>query len=192
MTQHPLPAARPPFWLRFSVVTGTLVQLGGLVLGGALLAGAANLQVSDPLRVGLMILGWLVIYSCGHAIGHWAVGRLVGIRFRGYGLRGTDHPETYPPGLRQLMNSYPMFTVLTQTASMQAARPWARAAMFAAGETATTLTTLLAAGYAWQSGVPGGRILFIFTLIWDLVATFMTAVIPGGDYRKARHALQHG
>ncbi len=55
------------------------------------------------------------------------MGRLVGIRFRGYGVRGTDHPENYPPGLRQVMSAMSTFTVMTEKASMATARPLAKA-----------------------------------------------------------------
>ncbi len=191
MAVHPAPIPRrPPLWLRMPVATGTLVQLLGLAVGVWLLYLAARVSAPAFLRVVLMLLGWLVIYVCSHAISHWAVGRLVGIRFRGYGLRGTDHPENYPAGLRALMNVTPFFTVLTEKESMRQASPAAKALMFAAGETSTTICSLLAAGYAWQSGTPGGRILFIVTLIWDIGATITTAIIPRGDYAKALRALR--
>ena len=57
-------------------------------------------SVATAVSVILMLLGWFVIYICCHALAHWAIGRVVGIRFRGYGVRGTDHPENYPPLLR--------------------------------------------------------------------------------------------
>jgi hypothetical protein len=47
----------------------------------------------------MLVAGWLVTYFCNHAIGHWAVGRLVAIRFLGYGVHGTTAPGWYPPGM---------------------------------------------------------------------------------------------
>ena len=179
--QRPL----PKLWVRVSVATGNSLQLAGLVLGAGLLFLAAHLQASVAVRIVLMVLGWLVIYICCHAIAHWMVGRLVGIHFRGYGIRGTDHPENYPPGLRQLMSVMPFFTALTEKASMQQASSAAKAAMFSAGETSTTICSLLAAGYAWLSGTPGGFTLFIVTLCWDIGSTIVTAIVPRGDYAKA-------
>jgi hypothetical protein len=173
-----------------SVATGNLLQAIGLILGAWFLYLAAHVFAPALPRVLLILLGWLAIYVCSHAIGHWAVGRVVGIRFRGYGLRGTDHPENYPTGLRTLMRVMPFFTVLTEKESMRQARPTAKALMYAAGETSTTICSLLAAWYAWQSGTPGGRILFVVTVIWDIGATITTAIIPRGDYAKARRALR--
>jgi len=46
------------------------------------------------------LVGSVIIYDYCHAVFHWAVGRLLSIRFRSYGVRGTDHPETYPPASR--------------------------------------------------------------------------------------------
>src|SRR5262249_31342444 len=150
--------------------------LAGLAIGAVLLYVAANLQASDPPRIVLMLFGFIAIYVCCHAIAHWAVGRLVGIRFRGYGVRGTDHPETYPPGLRQLMSVMPFFTALTDRASLRQAGPVARAVMFAAGETSSTLCSLLAAWYAWRSGIPGGQTLFFATVVFCLVSTVVTSI----------------
>ena len=190
----PAPAAtqqpRPKLWFRMSVLTGNLVQSAGLILAIGLLWVAAVGQVATVVRVVLMLLGWFLIYVCSHAIAHWSAGRAVGIRFRGYGLRGTDQPEVYPPGIDQVMRVLPFFSVLTEKTSMQHAGAVAQAIMFSAGETSTTLCTLLAAGYAWMSGIPGGDILFIFTVCWDVGATITTVRTPRGDYAKAMRALR--
>jgi len=62
-----------------------------------LLYPAAHLQAAGAERLGLMLVGSVIIYDYCHAVYHSAVGRLLSIRFRSYGVRGTDHPETYPP-----------------------------------------------------------------------------------------------
>jgi hypothetical protein len=180
---------RPPFWFRLSIAAGNLAQLAGLMLGGGLMVGAAHLQAPDAVRVVLMLVGWFAIYICCHAIAHWAVGRLVGIEFQGYGLRGTDHPENYPPGLRQVMSAMPTFTVMTKKASMQQARPFAKAMMFGAGESSTAVCSVLAGYYAWRSGIPGGQILFWVMVAFNLFSTVVTALVPRGDYAKAWRAL---
>ena len=181
---------KPGLWTRMSVSKGNLVQLAGLVLGALLMVIAANFRAAEVVRVVLMLVGFLIIYDCCHAISHWAIGRLVGIRFRGYGVRGTDHPEAYPPGIRQLMSTMPSFTAMTQKESISTASPTAKALMFAAGETGTTVISLLAALYAWQSGIPGGGILFWVMVVWNVVATVATTVTPKGDYAKAIRALR--
>ena len=180
---------RPPFWFRLSIAAGNLAQLAGLILGSGLLYIAAHLQAPGAVRVMLMLVGWFAIYICCHAIAHWAVGRLVGIEFQGYGLRGTDHPENYPLGLRQAMSAMPTFTVMTRKASMQQARPLAKALMFSAGESSTAVCSILAGYYAWRSGIPGGQILFWVMVGFNLFSTVVTALVPRGDYAKAWNAL---
>lgn len=180
---------RPPFWWRTSIPVGNLLQLVGLLLGAGFLFWAAHSSYSHLVRILLMLSGWLLIYICCHAIAHWGIGRLVGIEFQGYGLRGTDHPENYPIGLRQLMGLFPTFTVLTRKESMRQASGIAKALMFAAGESSTAVFSILAGLYAWQSGVPGGRLLFWIMVIFNLLSTIITAVVPRGDYAKAWRAL---
>ncbi len=181
---------RPPFWMRLSITVGNLLQLTGLVAGSWLMYLAARPHAGTLLRVALMILGWLIIYICCHSLGHWLVGRLVGIRFRGYGMRGTDHPEEFGAMMRPLMSRLPMFTAITEKASMEKARPVARAVMFAAGETSTIVCVILAGLYAWQSHTPGGLILLIASILMSLSAVVSTSKMPKGDYAKARRALR--
>ncbi len=184
--------ARPPLWFRLSVIGGNTVQIAGLILGILLLYWAAHGQAVAFVRVVLMLFGWFVIYICCHAIAHWAVGRLVGIHFAGYGVRGTDHPENYGPGMREAMSAMPTFTAMTEKASMKAASPTAKALMFAAGETSTAVCSILAGVYAWRTGTPGGFVLFIVMVIFNLFSTVVTALVPRGDYAKAWKALRAG
>lgn len=159
-------------------------------IGGVLLYLAANVQSASGVRVALMLLGFVMIYDCCHAIAHWAVGRFAGIRFRGYGLRGSDHPKTYPPRVRQIMAAMPFFTAMTEKSSIRSASSLSKALMFAAGETSTTVFSILAGLYTWQSGIPGGFTLFVVMVVWSLAATATTAIIPRGDYARAIKMLR--
>jgi hypothetical protein len=182
---------RPPFWRRLTVVQGSLIQVAGIAAGVVLLAFAV--QASSAIaQVGLLLLGWLAIYICSHAIAHYAVGRLVGIRFAAFGIRGSDHPYDYPPilGLRRIMVYFPTFTAITDKDSMRAARPLAKAAMFAAGETSTSLCSIAVGVYAWQNGIPGGAVFLALMIVFSIAVTYVTATTPRGDYAKARKALK--
>lgn len=180
---------RPPFWARLSIPAGNLLQVAGLALGAGILYVDGGIAAVAGIRILLLAIAWLLIYICCHALAHWLVGRLVGIEFRGYGLRGTDHPENYPPGLRQLMSLLPTFTVLTRKESMVRAKPVAKALMFSAGESSTAICSTLAAWFAWNLGIPGGQVLFWVVLIFNLLSTVVTAIVPRGDYAKAWKAL---
>ena len=190
MTATKPAAPRPPLWTKLSIARGNLIQAVGLAAGAALLALAAAMTGPSLPRLAVALLGYLVIYDCSHAIGHYLAGRAVGIRFRFYGIRGTDHPEDYPPGFRQLMSAMPFWSAVTDKASMRAAAPWKKAVMFAAGETSTAICSIAAAYAAMATGVPGGRVLFLATVAWNAVSTIVVARTPKGDYAKALRVLR--
>jgi hypothetical protein len=181
---------RPPLWIKLSIARGNLIQAVGLTSGAALLALAAAMTGPSLPRLAVALAGFLVIYDCSHAIGHYLAGRAVGIRFRFYGIRGTDHPEDYPPGFRQLMSAMPFWSVVTDKASMRTNAPWKKALMFAAGETSTAICSIAAAYAAMATGVPAGRGLFLAALAWNAVSTIVVARTPKGDYAKALRVLR--
>lgn len=180
----------PRFWIKLPVLVGNLVQLAGLVAGALLIALAGAIRGSGWPSTVLLVLGILVIYLCCHAIAHWLVGRIVGLRFACIGVRGTDHPEAYPPGLRQVFAATPMFSTVSTRRSRTAASRTALAAYYAAGETSTTICTVLAAGAGLLAGVPGSPVIFVIAIVWVLLATVTTTLFPKGDYYKARQALR--
>ncbi len=185
------PPVRPPLWWRTSVGAGAGLQLVATAFGGLGVAVATG-AFGGPtwLRALALAVGLVLVYLDTHAVAHFAVGRAVGIHFRGFGLRGTDHPESYSPGVRQLMGHVPMWVALTDPSSRRAASPPARAAMYAAGETSTTLCTLAAAAAALLGGAPGGVLALLVSAAWTVVASVVVAVIPKGDYAKAARALR--
>jgi len=182
----------PRFWARLPVAVGNLVQVAGIVGGVLLILLAGAIRHMTALSVILAVLGILAVYLCSHAIAHWLVGRLVGLRFAYVGVRGTDHPEAYPPVLQQVMAATPMFTTVSTKRSRASASPRALAAYFAAGETSTTICTALAGLLAFLVGVPGGVVILLVTVVWVLVAVATTTFTPKGDYYKARQALRAG
>ncbi len=188
--QRMLEAPRPPFWTKLSISSGNEVQIGGILVGCAATYAAYRQDLAGALRVGMTIVGWLLVYLSCHSLFHWLVGRLAGIRFRGYGVRGTDHPQDLGPILRPLLSRIPMFTAVTEKESMQKARPIAKALMFAAGESASVLWTVLAGLLAWKSHVPGGSIFFAVGILMGVIGIVSTLLIPRGDYAKAVRALR--
>lgn len=189
----PGPAAvrpSPAFWARLPVLAGNLLQLAGIVAGVLVIILAGAVRSAGALSTLIAVLGILLVYLCCHAIAHWLVGRLVGLRFAFVGVRGTDHPEAYPPGMRQIMAVTPMFTTVSTRQSRAAVGRRALAAYFAAGETSTTLCTVLAAVLALLVGVPGAGVILVVAIVWVLLAVVTTTFTPKGDYYKARQALR--
>jgi hypothetical protein len=110
--------------------------------------------------------------------------------FRGYGVHGSDHPEVYPPGIRQLMEHMPFYVTLSTKESRERASRVAKALYHAAGETSTAICTLAAAFYAAATHTPGGSLLLISMIGFNAVSTVITARTPKGDYAKAMRALR--
>jgi hypothetical protein len=84
-------------WLTLSIAWGNTIQIGGL-LGAVVLAWYAGRERVRATR--WIVVSRLLAYFSEHAFCHWLVGRALGIRFTGYGLHGTSHPQHYPPGMR--------------------------------------------------------------------------------------------
>ncbi|HWY55352.1 MAG TPA: hypothetical protein VNZ03_12860 [Terriglobales bacterium] len=173
---------------RLSIVFGNSVQITGLVAAYLALAAARSAR-SASAAVFAMVVGWVLLYFCCHAIAHWVVGRLLGIRFAFYTLGGTGNPEGWPTGLRWLFEHFPFFGVQTEKASMQKASSIARAIMWSAGVTSSAVVPTLGALWAWRSGVPGSKLFFLFALFWAVGTLASNWTSRTGDYSKARHAL---
>src|SRR5258705_7109721 len=65
---------------RLSIAVGNTVQAAGIVAAYFALT-VSRLAHTHAVAVATMILAWVLLYFCSHAIAHWLVGRLVGIRF---------------------------------------------------------------------------------------------------------------
>ncbi len=137
---------------RLSIAGGNAIQIFGIV--AALLAFAsARSARSTTVAVVSLVTGWALLYFCCHAIAHWFVGRMLGIRFAFYTLGGTGNPEGWPAGLRWLFEHLPFLGVQTEKASMQSASPISRAMMWSAGVPFCPDSNPRAL-WAWRSGVP--------------------------------------
>jgi len=173
---------------RLSIVVGNSVQIAGLVAAYLALIAARSAH-SVLAAVFAMVVGYVLLYFCCHAIAHWVVGRMLGIRFAFYTVGGTGNPEGWPAPLRWLFEHLPFFGVQTEKASMQKASPIARAIMWSAGVTSSAVVPTLGALWAWCSGVPWSKLLFLVALFWAVGTLASNWTSRAGDYSKARRAL---
>ena len=169
-----------------TIAWGNAVQLGGL-LGATTLAWYAGRQ--GVRGTGWMVASRLLAYFSEHAFSHWLIGRALGIRFTGYGLHGTSHPQHYPPGMRFLFSHLPLLSARTDPASLKQSTPAARAAMYAAGTVATVIASVAIPGYAWRRDVPRARGFFVGTNLWNVPLILSESLRPGGDLRRAWREL---
>jgi hypothetical protein len=173
---------------RVSIISGNTVQIAGLAAACAALALARSAH-SKLAAIIAMLAAWTLLYFFCHGIAHWAVGRILGIRFAFYTVGGTEHPEGYPTGLRWLFEHLPFFGVQTQKVSMQKASPLAKAIMWSAGVTSSAVVPTLGALCAWSAGVPGSKPFLIFAVFWAIGTLASNWRSRTGDYSKARRAL---
>ncbi len=164
------------------------MQISGVVAAYLTLVAARSAR-STTGAVVAMVAGWVLLYFCCHAIAHWVVGRILGIRFAFYTVGGTGNPEGWPAGLRCIFEHLPFFGVQTEKASMQEASPMARAIMWSAGVTSSAVVPTLGALWAWRSSVPGSKLFFLFALFWAAGTLASNWTSRTGDYSKARRAL---
>lgn len=173
-------------WLRISITQGNVVQIAGL-LGAVALAWHAGREGTRGTR--FMVASRLLAYFCEHAFSHWLIGRAFGIRFSGYGLHGTSHPQHYPPGMRFFFSYLPLLSARADPASLGAARSVARASMYAAGTVATVVASLGIPGYCWWRGVRGARGFFVGANLWSVPLLLSESLRAGGDLRRAWREL---
>jgi hypothetical protein len=173
---------------RLSIAAGNTIQIAGIAAACAALA-LARFTPSKTTGIIAMIAAWLLLYFFCHGIAHWAVGRLLGIRFAFYTVGGTGNPEGYPAGMRWVFEHLPFFGVQTEKASMQKASPMAKAIMWSAGVTSSAVVPTLSAVCAWSAGVPGGKLFLIFAVFWAIGTLASNWRSRTGDYSKARRAF---
>ncbi len=174
-------------WLTLSVAQGNAIQVSGL-LGAVALARYAGRKEAQGTR--WMIASRLLAYFSEHALSHWLVGRALGIRFIGYGLHGTSHPQHYPPGMRWAFSRVPLLSARVDPASLQKVPPAARAAMYAAGTLGTVISSVAIPGYAWWRGVSRARAFFVCANLWSVPLLLSESLRPGGDLRRAWRELR--
>jgi hypothetical protein len=183
-------ANRRKIFARLSIVVGNTLQSAGI--GAAYFALAVSRSAhSTAVAVTTMFLAWILLYFSSHAIAHWLVGRLVGIRFLFYTVGGTGNPEGWPPGIRWIFERLPFLGVQTDRVSMQNVSPGAKALMWSAGVTASAIIPTFAALCAWRSRVPWSGWFVLFALGWALGTVASNWTSGTGDYSKARRALGH-
>ena len=177
-------------FVRLSIVAGNTLQIAGLAAAFVALALARSAHSkSAAIAAVMMIAAWTLLYFFCHGIAHWAVGRLLGIRFAFYTVGGTGNPEGYPAGMRWVFEHLPFFGVQTEKASMQQASPMAKAIMWSAGVTSSAVVPTLGAFSAWRASVPGSKLFLIFAVCWAIGTLASNWRSRTGDYSKARRAL---
>jgi hypothetical protein len=185
---NPVTTPKRRVFARLSILAGNALQIGG-ILAACFALSVAGSTHSTPIAVAAMLVAWVLLYFSVHAIAHWLVGRIAGIRFLHYTVGGTGNPEGWPPGIRWIFEHLPFFGVQTEKLSMQNASPRAKALMWSAGVTSSAIFPALGVFWARHSGIPFSRVFFLFALFWSFGTLASNWRSRAGDYAKARRAL---
>ena len=172
-----------------SISTGNAIQITGIVLGFASLWVSAQ-PINSSVRISAMIAGYLLIYFNSHSLAHYAVGKLVGIKFIRYSIGGSSHASSYPPIMRGIFEHLPFFAAHTNPVSMKVAHPYAKALMFTAGITTTVVLSTSGALFAYHANTPGGSTLLVFNIIWQ-VSSLIAEIRSSGDLGKAFNVIKN-
>ncbi len=153
---------------RFPVWLGNLALLVGTFVGGMALVVAMN--VAEPTTAGLALVVAALVWSVSvHDLAHWAVGRLVGIRFLCYFFGGPFPPR---PGLK------------TDYATYLRAEPATRAWMHASGALATKVAPFVALGFWWSTEGPGWAAWVVATYGVLQILTDVLFSTKSSDWKK--------
>ena len=153
---------------RFPVWLGNLVLVLGTLFGAACVVVALNASSEPVAGVALLVAGgtWTVSLHC---LGHWVVGRLVGIRFTSYFFGGPPPPR---PGLK------------TDYASYLRADPLERAWMHASGALVSKAAPFVALGFYPASNAPAWAAWSLVGLGLFTIATDMAFSRKTSDWKK--------
>src|ERR1700690_2797221 len=87
---NPTAATKRRVFARPSIAVGNTLQISG-ILAACFALRASRSAHSTASAVITMVLAWVLLYFSSHAIAHWLVGRVVGIRFLFYTVGGTGN-----------------------------------------------------------------------------------------------------
>ncbi len=155
---------------RFPVWLGNLVLLLEALVGAA--AVVVALRATNEVLAGLALIVAAVAWSVSlHDPAHWAVGRLVGIRFTCYFLGGPFPPR---PGLK------------TDYATYLRTKPGDRALMHASGAIATKLAPFVALAFYPASAAPAWAAWLLLAIGLFQIATDVLFSTKTSDWKKVR------
>lgn len=158
---------RVPAWL------GTLTLAAATAAGIAAVVAAAS--VEGFLRTLVFLGGFGVLDVSTHSLAHWAVGRLVGIRFTHYFLGGPPPPR---PGVK------------VDYATYLRTPPRRRAAMHASGAVVTKLVPFVLIPVSLAIEVEGWAVILLAVVGVGQVATDILFSTKTSDWKKVRRELR--
>ncbi len=165
---------------KFSLTIGNTVSLIALISAVTL---AKNAYLLDyPFRIVVLIVCWFAMLYFSHCLGHYVVGRILGIRFRYYFLSKSMLSKAGIPILSRLMSAK-VFMTLKLAERPKGLRGFV---MFLAGPLASMFSPLVIAFIAGYDPT-SSKILFALTIANAVFTGFFS--FRHGCIRKAIECL---
>ena len=122
---------------------GNGIEVLGIAVGVYFLVAASNINVV-PLRFLVYLLSWACLVFFPHCLAHFAVGRLVGVRFTHYVLGKSSITKLRLPVISSVSSTIPLLTLKIDSGSLRLVSPSARTVMFASGAIVSMILPFLA------------------------------------------------
>ncbi|MEM2883056.1 MAG: hypothetical protein QXY08_00560 [Nitrososphaerales archaeon] len=161
------------------------LQIIGLILASELLITASTL--TPPLSYILALLSWILYWFTPHGLAHYLVGKVLGIRFSHYfiGLSNLYRLKFIPTQLKLMLLT---LGIKTESKSLSAASPRAKATMYAAGAVASMALPFTTPIYLLYVGLFNEGVVFLTLSILSAVFSIYFS-FRAGDLWKATRAL---
>jgi len=125
------------------LVLGNGIEVLGIAVGVYLLVAASSIN-AVPLRFLVYLISWVCLVFFPHCLAHFAVGRLVGVRFTYYTLDKSSITKLRLPIISSVSSMIPLLTLKIDRGSLRSVSPGARAVMFASGAVVSMILPFLA------------------------------------------------
>lgn len=125
-------------------MVGNLVEIAGILFALYLIVMAPEVTLV-PLKLILYLVAWVCLLFFPHSLAHYAVGKLVGVRFRYYSFGKSSVYKLRIPLLSIIASRSPVFTLRVDRGSLQSLSRGGRIAMFSSGAVASMVLPFLVA-----------------------------------------------
>jgi len=147
---------------RIPIAVGNLVEIAGILFALYLIVMAPEVTVV-PLKLILYLVAWVFLLFFSHSLTHYAVGRLVGVRFRYYSFGKSSVYRLRIPFLSMIASRAPVLTLKVDQGSLQLVGRGGRIAMFSSGAIASMVFPFFVA-FASFRDLPMVFSVFLFLL----------------------------
>lgn len=149
---------------RIPTAVGNLVEVAGILFALYILVIAPNIT-PILLKLILYLIAWCSLLFFPHSLTHYAVGRLIGVRFRYYSLGKSSVHKLKIPMLSTIAAKSIVLTLNVEHESLQSVGRAGRIAMFSSGAVASMVFPFLVAAASFRD-LP-----VMFSVLFLLIST---------------------